>query len=382
MSVYDNVLIGAHARGDAGRAPELIEHLGLTDVARLPVAGLPYGTQKRVETARALISSPRLLLLDEPAGGLNHEEVAALADSIRQMREGFKLTILLVEHHMNFVMGALRPGARARLRAADRVRHARRGAAQPRRDRGLPRRRGAGGRCRPCLSSTDVEARYGAVKALHGVSLDGRRGRGRRRARRERRRQDDDPARDLGHGAPLRARSRSRAPGSRASPEGVAPPGHRARPRGTGDVRRADRAREPAPRRLHAPGRPQGRPRARPGRLPGARRAPAPAGRDALWRRAADARGRPGADAAPAPAAPRRAVARPGADRRARALPHRARAERARRASPCSSWSRTRSIALADRRPRLRARGRARRRRRPERRAARERVRPRRYLGY
>ena len=105
MSVYDNVLIGAHARGDAGRAPELIEHLGLTDVARLPVAGLPYGTQKRVETARALISSPRLLLLDEPAGGLNHEEVAALADSIRQMREGFKLTILLVEHHMNFVMG-------------------------------------------------------------------------------------------------------------------------------------------------------------------------------------------------------------------------------------------------------------------------------------
>jgi branched-chain amino acid transport system ATP-binding protein len=105
MSVYDNVLVGAHARGDAARAPELLEHLGLTDVARVPVAGLPFGTQKRVETARALISEPRLLLLDEPAGGLNHEEVAALAESIRRMREELRLTILLVEHHMNFVMG-------------------------------------------------------------------------------------------------------------------------------------------------------------------------------------------------------------------------------------------------------------------------------------
>jgi branched-chain amino acid transport system ATP-binding protein len=105
MSVYDNVVVGAHARGDAGRAPELMEHLGLADVARVPVAGLPYGTQKRVETARALISQPRLLLLDEPAGGLNHEEVASLAESIRRMREDFALTILLVEHHMSFVMG-------------------------------------------------------------------------------------------------------------------------------------------------------------------------------------------------------------------------------------------------------------------------------------
>jgi branched-chain amino acid transport system ATP-binding protein len=69
------------------------------------VAGLPFGTQKRVETARALVSRPRLLLLDEPAGGLNHEEVEQLAGLVRRMRVDFELTLLLVEHHMQFVMG-------------------------------------------------------------------------------------------------------------------------------------------------------------------------------------------------------------------------------------------------------------------------------------
>jgi branched-chain amino acid transport system ATP-binding protein len=68
------------------------------------VTGLPFGTQKRVELARALVSKPRLLLLDEPAGGLNHEEVAELASLIRRIREEYDLTILLVEHHMNLVM--------------------------------------------------------------------------------------------------------------------------------------------------------------------------------------------------------------------------------------------------------------------------------------
>jgi branched-chain amino acid transport system ATP-binding protein len=105
MSVLENVLVGAHARGDRRRAVALMESLGLTRLAHAPVAGLPYGTQKRVETARALLSEPRLLLLDEPAGGLNHEEVDALAESIRRLREEHKLTILLVEHHMNLVMG-------------------------------------------------------------------------------------------------------------------------------------------------------------------------------------------------------------------------------------------------------------------------------------
>jgi branched-chain amino acid transport system ATP-binding protein len=105
MTVLENVLVGAHARGDPARAAELIGYLGLGTVAHTPVAALPYGTQKRVETARALVSRPRLLLLDEPAGGLNHEEVERLGESVRRMREDFDLTLLLVEHHMNFVMG-------------------------------------------------------------------------------------------------------------------------------------------------------------------------------------------------------------------------------------------------------------------------------------
>jgi branched-chain amino acid transport system ATP-binding protein len=105
MTVLENVLVGAHARGDGGRATELIGYLDLDGVAHTPVASLPYGTQKRVETARALVSGPRLLLLDEPAGGLNHEEVEQLGASVRRMREDFDLTLLVVEHHMNFVMG-------------------------------------------------------------------------------------------------------------------------------------------------------------------------------------------------------------------------------------------------------------------------------------
>jgi branched-chain amino acid transport system ATP-binding protein len=67
---------------------------------------LPYGLQKRVELARALASGPRLLLLDEPAGGLNHEEVEELGGLIRRIRDDFELTVLLVEHHMGLVMGS------------------------------------------------------------------------------------------------------------------------------------------------------------------------------------------------------------------------------------------------------------------------------------
>jgi len=65
---------------------------------------LPFGTQKRVELARALASQPKLLLLDEPAGGLNHEEVGALMNLLREVRDKLELTMLLVEHHMNMVM--------------------------------------------------------------------------------------------------------------------------------------------------------------------------------------------------------------------------------------------------------------------------------------
>jgi branched-chain amino acid transport system ATP-binding protein len=108
MSVLENVLIGAHGRGrKAGEkeALEVLDVVGLRDRAYFPAAALPYGIQKRVELARALVAKPRLLLLDEPAGGLNHEEVAELGTFIQRIRDDFKLTILLVEHHMNLVMG-------------------------------------------------------------------------------------------------------------------------------------------------------------------------------------------------------------------------------------------------------------------------------------
>jgi branched-chain amino acid transport system ATP-binding protein len=111
MSVLENVLVGAHTTSAferessvRKRALETIEYVGIGAVANRPAAGLPFGTLKRVELARALVSEPRVLLLDEPAGGLNHEEVEQLANFIRQLRDEMKLTVLLVEHHMNLVM--------------------------------------------------------------------------------------------------------------------------------------------------------------------------------------------------------------------------------------------------------------------------------------
>ncbi len=107
MSVLENVLVGAHSRGWKVResdAYEVLDVVGLRERAHVPAAALPYGTQKRVELARALVAKPRLLLLDEPAGGLNHEEVAELGSFIKRIRDEFELTVLLVEHHMNLVM--------------------------------------------------------------------------------------------------------------------------------------------------------------------------------------------------------------------------------------------------------------------------------------
>jgi branched-chain amino acid transport system ATP-binding protein len=107
MTVLENVLIGAHARGGTvgeREAIAMLDYVGLRARAHAPAAVLPYGTQKRVELARALIARPKLLLLDEPAGGLNHEEVDELGAFIRQIRIDHELTVLLVEHHMNLVM--------------------------------------------------------------------------------------------------------------------------------------------------------------------------------------------------------------------------------------------------------------------------------------
>jgi branched-chain amino acid transport system ATP-binding protein len=125
MTVLENVIVGDHIRIPSGwlestipmpravraesaarkRALEMIDFVGLSAVATRPVAALPFGTQKRVELARALVSRPRLLLLDEPAGGISHEEVDVMADLLRRIHKELNATMLLVEHHMAFVMG-------------------------------------------------------------------------------------------------------------------------------------------------------------------------------------------------------------------------------------------------------------------------------------
>ena len=111
MTVLENVLVGAHSRlrpfsERRGRrqAQYILDYLELGEFGQRLPGGLPFGTLKRVELARALAARPTLLLLDEPAGGLNHEEVEDLADVIRSLQRDLDLTILLVEHHMNLVM--------------------------------------------------------------------------------------------------------------------------------------------------------------------------------------------------------------------------------------------------------------------------------------
>ncbi len=111
MTVLENVLVGAHSRTDwfretdgRERALAMLELVDLSGLAGHRASSLPYPTLKRIELARALVSEPRLLLLDEPAGGLSHEEVAAFGDFLLDIRERLDLTVLLVEHHMGLVM--------------------------------------------------------------------------------------------------------------------------------------------------------------------------------------------------------------------------------------------------------------------------------------
>ncbi|MGA9277662.1 ABC transporter ATP-binding protein [Ilumatobacter sp.] len=123
MTVIENVMAGAHTAAkqnmftsmfNLGRrreehqleleAYEILVDLGLAGEAFTPCAGLPYGTLKRVELARALMGKPKLLMLDEPATGLTHSEVDVLSDLIRDLRDRYNLTVLLVEHHMGMVM--------------------------------------------------------------------------------------------------------------------------------------------------------------------------------------------------------------------------------------------------------------------------------------
>ena len=124
MSVLDNVKVGCHSRSRTGfltnalrlpawegeerriaeRAAELITFMDLKPYAHLPAGGLPFPVKKRVELARALAGSPKLVLLDEPAAGLNHDEVDVLRGQIRRIRDTQNVTVLLVEHHMSLVM--------------------------------------------------------------------------------------------------------------------------------------------------------------------------------------------------------------------------------------------------------------------------------------
>src|SRR6266516_251260 len=104
MAVMDNVRGGAHARHGEERPEEILFYVNLHSVRHRSPLELPYATQKRIELARALASGPQLLLLDEPAGGLSHEEVRQLGKFIKRLRNDFEVTILLVEHHMVLVM--------------------------------------------------------------------------------------------------------------------------------------------------------------------------------------------------------------------------------------------------------------------------------------
>ncbi|CAN5811947.1 ABC transporter ATP-binding protein [soil metagenome] len=123
MTLLENVMVGAHSQGRIGVgraigrvgvaaenrttrdfAGDLLTQLGLGELMFHPAAGLPFGTLKRLEIARALAARPRFLLMDEPASGLTHGEVDELADTIVRIRDEFALTVLLVEHHMSMVM--------------------------------------------------------------------------------------------------------------------------------------------------------------------------------------------------------------------------------------------------------------------------------------
>jgi branched-chain amino acid transport system ATP-binding protein len=125
MSVLENVMVSFHhklkaniieamlslpryAREDRrirSEAMDFLGEMGLSHLAHEKAGGLPYGQQRRLEIARALATNPRLLLLDEPAAGMNPQETMELATLVRELRRKFNLTILLIEHDMKFVMG-------------------------------------------------------------------------------------------------------------------------------------------------------------------------------------------------------------------------------------------------------------------------------------
>ena len=122
LTVFENVLIAKHMHAKGGflaatfhlngkeetrmrrEAMELLEIVGLAELKDETASNLPYGQQRRLEIARALATDPRLLILDEPAAGMNPQETLELAQFIREIREKHHLTVFLIEHHMELVM--------------------------------------------------------------------------------------------------------------------------------------------------------------------------------------------------------------------------------------------------------------------------------------
>ena len=125
MSVLDNVKVGLHNSIKEGffasvthgfgykkaekmaneRAIELLDFFSMADVANEEAGSLPYGAQRRLEIVRALATNPSIILLDEPAAGMNPSETAELMENIRRIRDTFNIAIMLIEHDMNLVMG-------------------------------------------------------------------------------------------------------------------------------------------------------------------------------------------------------------------------------------------------------------------------------------
>ena len=154
----------------AAEAWDIIDYLQLREVAHRCVADLPFGTQKRVELARALAARPKLLLLDEPAGGLNHHEVDELGALFRRMRDERRVTLLLVEHHMGLVMSIS-----DRVVALDFGRkiaegHSSRRAKESRRHSRLSRT--VRTMTKPLLTVRGLNAFYGETQVLHGLDFE------------------------------------------------------------------------------------------------------------------------------------------------------------------------------------------------------------------